>query len=67
MTALSFSFRGGDWRCVCAFLYRWLVCGRAARCRNVHEQLELDVVVVSKDFSSFAGYANALAEHFSAE
>ena len=31
--------------------------------KNVREELGLEVAMVSKDFSSFAGYAEALAEH----
>lgn len=34
--------------------------------KNVREDLGLDVQVVSKNFSSFAGYADALVDHFSA-
>lgn len=34
--------------------------------KNVREELGLEVAMVSKDFSSFAGYADALAEHLAA-
>jgi hypothetical protein len=36
----------------------------ASQAKNVREEIGLTVAVVSKNFSSFAGYADALADYF---
>lgn len=63
-TALALSL-GGPERLRQAVQNTVVCCFGPVTAKNVREDLGLDVQVVSKNFSSFAGYADALVEHFS--
>lgn len=64
-TALALSL-GGDQKLREAAARTTVCCFGPVTAKNVREDLKLDVAVVSKNFSSFAGYADALSEHFAA-
>lgn len=64
-TALALSLGGAE-RLREATARTAVCCFGPVTAKNVREDLELEVKVVSKNFSSFAGYADALVEYFSA-
>lgn len=63
-TALALSLGGAE-RLQEAVKKTVVCCFGPVTAKNVREELGLDVQVVSKNFSSFAGYADALVDHFS--
>lgn len=64
-TALALSLGGAD-RLREAVRHTAVCCFGPVTAKNVREDLGLEVEVVSKNFSSFAGYADALVDHFAA-
>jgi uroporphyrinogen-III synthase len=64
-TALALSL-GGPERLREAVRNTVVCCFGPVTAKNVRDDLGLEVQVVSKNFSSFAGYADALVDHFSA-
>ena len=64
-TALALSL-GGSERLRDAARNTVVCCFGPVTAKNVRDDLDLEVQVVSKNFSSFAGYADALVDHFSA-
>ena len=63
-TALALSLGGAE-KLREAMQKTAVCCFGPVTAKNVRDDLGLDVQVVSKNFSSFAGYADALAEYFS--
>ncbi len=62
-TALALSLGGAE-RLREAVKKTVVCCFGPVTAKNVREELGLEVQVVSKNFSSFAGYADALADYF---